>query len=856
MKYFFNIKDKFIFYSVLTVFLFLLGAAEKIQASRINIQVNPSVVLVDEPAELRLSSSINYPSIKKFPNIPGLKWDSTVPRQSSQIRIVNSRRTAMYTSVYSFTVNRPGTFKIPSLTGYLGQSGIKLKSITFHARKHNITLKDGKKATLDDLLYASAVLDTDRDYIYLGEEVPLEIKLYSLQGLNLTCSWPEIKAEKIVIRDYSKVNQEAPNFMRPVRKSVVLDNQKFNVDVFATAIRPISTGEFQGKTQIKCQLSVSSRGGRNGFFDDLIPGFFGGSYRVVNRNIIAELPNKEIKQLPEPPENSNFLGLVGNWKMNISLDSKKLLTGEPATLTVKVSGKGSLDTLNAPELKISGFIVYPPEITKSERPDGSYSSVEIKYAVIPKEQGPVLLDLSFCIFQTNTEKYQKTSYHKKFIVTKGNNHTAVIDDAAESLTVQEMQKQASMKNRGRQGILSLKNTDSNDKVLLPLIRNHAFLIYFFLFLGPLVFIVFEFYKRYHIKLNDNPELRRMKNAKRNKRKIKALLNNCRPEELNEVVKNELIPFLNDLYGFSPGTSVNEIADRIDDEELSNALNAVGSQSYMPGTVHQNPEQLKSNLINAMKKLLTFILLIITFSVYADNLNNSAERLNQPKVKLATPEEAYAAGMYNKAEKLYRQMLKRKQNSPAVLYNIGNCLYKQGHLPQALVFFEQANRLAPSDSDIRENLNLVRRKLMLPEIDKVKNPIDSLKNIRDSLRPDEWLLVAAFLWFLIWIILIFRWFLSMPALVSTVSIVIIALILSLISYFAQLNSTYSSKYALVVKKAPVYTLPTDVSEKSEFELTPGSEVTIEEQRHSWDRIRNDESEGWVKSDVIQPFCPFH
>jgi hypothetical protein len=216
---------------------------------------------------------------------------------------------------------------------------------------------------------------------------------------------------------------------------------------------------------------------------------------------------------------------------------------------------------------LPGFIVYPPEISKEERPDGSFSSVIIKYAIIPKEQGPVIFDLSFSVFETNTEKYITTVYHKKFVVEKGNNHTAVIDDAAENMTVQEMQSQAKMKNRARQGILSLKNTDSDDKVLLPLIRNHSFMIYFLLFVGPLIFIFFELYKRYHLKLNDNPELRRLKNAKRNKRKIKALLKNCRGEDLNEVVKNEVIPFLNDLYGFAPGTSVNEIADKIDDKEL-------------------------------------------------------------------------------------------------------------------------------------------------------------------------------------------------------------------------------------------------------------------------------------------------
>lgn len=55
--------------------------------------------------------------------------------------------------------------------------------------------------------------------------------------------------------------------------------------------------------------------------------------------------------------------------------------------------------------------------------------------------------------------------------------------------------------------------------------------------------------------------------------------------------------------------------------------------------------------------------------------------------------------------------------------MGNCLYKLGDLPRALICYERASRLAPRDSDILENLNLVRRKLGLPEKYLIASPAD-------------------------------------------------------------------------------------------------------------------------------------
>ena len=829
----------------LCFFLIAFFTVISANASEVTLQIKPTTVMLGEPAELRLASQVNFPSIVNLPKVTGLKWESPVPNQSSQISIMNSKRTAIYTSVYTFTVNKTGYFRIPAMSIKLGGRTLKVPAKSFKAIKHSISTSQGKKIPIDELLYASATFDTDRDFLYLGEEVPLEIKLYSVDGLNLTCSWPTIDADNIVMRDYSKINPEAPSFMRPTRKKIVLDKQRFNVDIFKSAIRPISLKPISGNVKIQCQIRMPRQRGRSGFFDNLAPsGFFSSGYKVIRNNVIAVLPNKEVKPLPDAPPNSNFLGLVGQWRLKVSLDAKTLYTGDPTTLKVEISGNGSLDTLSPPEIKLPGFIVYPPEVKKYESTRGGIEKAVIRYALIPKEEGPVHVNLEFSVFQTQIQKYLNKKINKKFIVKKGEKSVAVVDDAAENTTINEMQKQDYLKNKSRHDILSLKNTNAPE-VAIPIMNNHLKLILFFLCFGPLVLLFVEYRKRHQMKLQDNPIFRRRKNAIKIRRSILKMLNDANPEDLHDLVQNKITPFLNDLYGFPPGTSSIELADLLDDKELAENIKAASASSYMPGMKHKDPALLKDKLLTSLKKASILLLFLIPMFIHAESKEFDTN----------SPEAAYASGKYKKAELLYRNKLKRKKTCPAILYNIGNCLYKEGKLPEALVYYERARRLDPADSDIFENLNVVRRKLMLPEVGKVKNPLDSLVNIRDSFRPDEWLLFAAILWTTFWLALIARNYLTHAQLVTLLSVIAIALALCLTAYIAQRHSSYSNKYALIIKKAPVYSLPTNISEKSNFELTPGTEVQIEETRHDWKRIRNEESEGWVKGDVVKSLCPY-
>ena len=94
-----------------------------------------------------------------------------------------------------------------------------------------------------------------------------------------------------------------------------------------------------------------------------------------------------------------------------------------------------------------------------------------------------------------------------------------------------------------------------------------------------------------------------------------------------------------------------------------------------------------------------VLLFCSQSVWAD------EQVQQDRFQDAV--SAYTKGDYKKAIEGF-ESLAMEGISPALLYNLGNSYAQAGQIGRAILNYERALRLAPGDSDIRGNLELVRK----------------------------------------------------------------------------------------------------------------------------------------------------
>ena len=809
------------------------------------VEISPKSVVVGENAEFLLLSAAGFPEIEKLPSVPGLTWKTSGPNHSTSTRIIKARRISTFSTIYKFSVSREGAIKIPAMKVKIGHAVKKVKPLQFKAYKRKVIDSAGKEIDLDTLLYSSALLMTNRDSIYVGEEVPLEIRMYSLNGLPLTCSWPQIDMENIVMKDYSSINPQSPYFQPPKRKSVRQKKQIFNEDIFKAALRPISPGTLSGKVVIPCLIKIP-RDRATSNRDFFSGGFLQSRYKNIEYKLQVDIGPKKVIPLPQLPQASYYTGLVGEWDMQYSLSAKQLKAGEPVTLKISLKGKGTLDTLSVPDIKIEGFRIYPPEITKDPS-TGRISKAEIKYAIIPKNSGESKINISFSTFSPLREKYILKKFSKEFQVAKSDNMPSgiVAGGGDESSLNEEVIHTSERKEQN--GILYLKPVKSGS-IKIPLRNNKLLWIVLMFLTGPIVFIVSEIFSYKKEKLSQDPLLKRKKNAKKKKSSVINRIEMAEDEdELHSIIQNDLTPLVNDLYGYPPGTTTDELAEKVENPKLSSCLKAGSSSSYMPGNnLEYSAETLKKHLLKALKKLSIVIFLLCCTSIYAQSR----------VLEKDDPRAAYDRRDTKTAEAIYKSQLDPKNPDPAWIYNLGNCAVQKGNLPQALVYYERARRLDPGDSDILENLNFVRRKLLQPESGKSNTPIDSLENFRDSFRPDSWVLIIAITWSMCWLSIAFRRILSLRKCGSLFVFSLICFILSILAYASQQKLTYNSSDAIVVKRGvPVYMLPSEKSGNAGFKLRAGEEITIEEERHNWLRIRQDHSEGWVQSDSVKRLWPY-
>lgn len=132
-----------------------------------------------------------------------------------------------------------------------------------------------------------------------------------------------------------------------------------------------------------------------------------------------------------------------------------------------------------------------------------------------------------------------------------------------------------------------------------------------------------------------------------------------------------------------------------------------------------------------KKILNLLVMFIGLSLSAGNLTDEADT-------------AYSEKDYQRAIKLYNQALSEEGSSSVLYYNLGNAYYRADSLARAIISYERALKLDPTNSDARTNLNFVNTKIIDTPIDRSSYSTMFVDKALSTMTPNSWAVVSVIL----------------------------------------------------------------------------------------------------------------
>jgi tetratricopeptide (TPR) repeat protein len=247
------------------------------------------------------------------------------------------------------------------------------------------------------------------------------------------------------------------------------------------------------------------------------------------------------------------------------------------------------------------------------------------------------------------------------------------------------------------------------------------------------------------------------------------------------------------------------------------------------------------------KLFLFLFLLSVFStvnVFGVTVNDIFNKANKE----------YHNKDYQGAISDYLSIVKQNYRSPELYFNLGNCYYRTDSIGKAILFYEKAKRLSPSDKDVVQNLQLANLKVT----DKIEPVNDFIlvqwwHNLVRASSVDWWASWAIIsLWLTLAALLLFFFSPLINLRKTGFFSTIVFLVLSVLFFIATISriSFDEQRYAVILSSSVHIVSEPDEQSKELFVLHEGVKVKILNASYNYTNIElPDGKQGWVEDDAL-------
>ena len=837
----------------------------------------PSHVSVGE--QFRLTYTVNTQNVSDFRagNIPDEFEVLIGPNRSMQssYQMINGHTSSSSSITYTYIVvaTKNGSFTIPAAHVVVGGKSIASNTlkITVSGTPQNQSnggsgrrQRDDEGAELRDA--GSRISGSDlfikvsanKRRVYEQEPILLTYKVYTLVSLTqLEGKMPDLKGfhtQEVELPQQKSFKVETVNG-RPYRT--------------VTWSQYVMFPQITGKLQIPSLTFNGIVVQQNRNIDPFEAFFNGGSgYIEVKKQI--QPPGIEIQVDPLPQRPSNFSGAVGRFNISAQVDKTDVKANDPVSLRVIVSGTGNLKLIKQPEVLFpKDFDKYDAKITDKTKltANGLEGSMIYDILAVPRHQGKYEIPpIEFTYFNTATKKYETVKSEGFTLnVAKGSGSSSVNDFTG--------QEDLQLLNKD---IRHIKTGDT---------RQHSLDDFFFGSTGYVVSIILlalvfvSLFVIFRQRAIENANITKRRAGKANKvatkrlKKASRLMEENKPGEFYDEVLRALWGYVGDKLNIpveqlSHDNISMRLSERNVDEntitQFIGALDECEFERYAPGDPKGNMNKVYEKAMTAIEKIedtmkkkgkksaqTMRMILLISISLASCLIPLSSHALTK-----AEADSSYVRGEYQQAIKEYESLLKNGASAD-LYYNLGNAYYRTENITKAVLNYERALLLSPSDRDIRFNLQMARSKT----IDKITpeqemffitwyRSLVNLASVDGWARTALWALALAIVLALLYLFSDRIWLRKVGFFGALFLIAIF--VFSNIFAHQQKELLVNRKGAIVTASSVTVKSTPDKKGTDLFILHEGTKVTItDSSMREWKGVRlADGKEGWIETKQIE------
>ena len=804
---------------------------------------------------------------------------------STSVSMVNGKTTRSSQTSYTYILQakKTGTFQLASARATVKGNEITSKAVQITVVEGGSdTAKQGQQGgsaqggQSQQQGSRSGNVSTDTGELFMrlylskhdamvGEPITATLKIY--QRANLT-GFEDAKFPKF--NGFWSQEVDTPQSIEFQREQV--GDKMYNAAVLRRwVLIPQKAGSLTiDPSEIVCLVNVRTQRAKTGsIFDD----FFENDYVTQRQRVTTPSMTVKVSALPGGAPDG-FSGAVGEYSVSAKLSKDALKTHDAASLIVTVTGKGNVSLVEAPKIDFPpDFEAYDVKTTSGTDRSGTSGSKTFEYPFIPRSPGEFTLPpVKFSYYDVKNRRYATASTDslKLSVERSAGGAAQPAQNGSGTLTVDRK----GVKNLGEDiRFIKTKTSLSEDKGFFVGKPAYWILVALLLLGAAAVWLSL---RKLAARRADVAGSRGRKATRQAMKRLKLagdFLNKNLYTAFYEELHRALMSFVSDKLTMDMADQSKEnIAAALSARGVPEAtvasftdlLDACEYARYAPDAGHDamnaHYEQAVSVITaidSSMKKgvsaapAATLLALLLLLPLSAGAAESYPDSLWKAGV------EAYSASQWRQAVSDWSDLAATGLRSKELYYNMGNAYFKAGEIAPAILNYERALRLDPSDSDVRYNLEFARAQTQ-DRIDEVPEFILKTwtRKLSYLLSSNAWAGLSLFLLALtLGLILLFLLGPTVNARRTGFFTGIVTLLLTLMCWgFARSLKSTAERHDDAIVMRPVSSVtssPSSDAAKSLFILHEGTKVKVLDEVSGYTDIElADGRRGWISSADIE------